>query len=101
MKLFQVPRLTTPLALVIALTLEMMGEFDVDGIWYAVVLVAVVCTAVGIEAVGIVAGETLEGFVRARRWGWAALAFVFMGVYVGVTMYMLRNNDTLFLVLRS
>ena len=57
-------RVFTPAAMLVFLTYEIVGSQEVSGGWVWAVTIGAALTAVGVEAVGIMAGHTLEGYWR-------------------------------------
>jgi len=88
-------RWLTPLALIVSLMLsvypDMAAELDnVVAQWFA--FGAVLATAVGIELTGMMVGETMEGYIKRKQWGWAAFCAILLTAYVVIFFNLLEGE---------
>ena len=88
-------RYLTPLAMVVFMAYEITQSQPVTGWWVWAVGVGAVGSAVGVEAVGIMAGDVLEAEWRLGNVNRASVAGVMLLLYVAVAMFILRHNPTL------
>lgn len=88
-------RVFTPAAMLVFLTYEIAASQQADGFWSLAILVGAALTAVGIEAVGIMSGHTLEGYWRRGDRQRAAVALMLLIVYTGAGLYILWGNRPL------
>jgi hypothetical protein len=86
-------RILTPVAMLVALTYEIVSsQANVAGGWIVAIHIGAAATAVGIEAVGIMAGHVLEGFWRMGDRPRTAVAFGLLLIYTAAGLFILRNN---------
>ncbi len=90
-----VGRVFTPMAMLVFLTYEIVGSQTVSEAWQPWVVVGAILTAVGIEAVGILSGHTLEGFWRIGDKKRAWLSFALLMIYTGAGIAILWGNWSL------
>lgn len=90
-----VGRIFTPAAMLVVLTYEITTSQTVTGGWAVAILIGAAATAVGIEAVGILAGHTFEAYWRAGDNGRARLALALLGIYTAAGVYILWENKAL------
>lgn len=90
-------RIFTPAAMLVALTYEIVSHESTpaSGGWYYALLAGAAATAVGVEAVGILAGHTFEGYWRIGDRNRTALALLLLVIYTVAGLYILRGNDVL------
>jgi hypothetical protein len=88
-------RIFTPAAMLVVLTYEITTSQTVTGGWAIAILIGAAATAVGIEAVGILAGHTFEAYWRAGDNGRARLALLLLGIYTAAGVYILWGNRAL------
>ena len=88
-------RVLTPVAMLVALTYEIVTSQDVTGGWLIAVHIGAAATAVGIEAVGILSGHVFEGFWRIGDRPRAAVAFGLLLIYTAAGLFILRDNPAL------
>ncbi len=89
----QVARVLTPAAMVIFLTMEIVNSQQGIGGWIYPVAIAALFTSVGIEAWGMMSGANVEKSWLLNR---SKLSSgVQLVLYVGVTMWLLKSNQTL------
>lgn len=89
-------RLLTPVAMLVALTYEIVSsQADVTGGWVVAIHIGAAATAVGVEAVGIMAGHVFEGFWRIGDKARSAVAFGLLLIYTGAGLFILRDNAAL------
>lgn len=82
-------RLFTPLAMVVFLAYEISVSQQVPGGWQTAVIVGAVCTAVGVEVVGILSGHAVERFWRLGD-GWrTAVSLLLLTVYTAAGTFIL------------
>lgn len=86
-------RILTPLAMVVFLSYELSQSLAVTGLWYIALLIGSVCTAVGIEIVGILAGHTLEGYWRIGDAWRGLLSFALLLAYTVTAVYILAGTS--------
>lgn len=86
-------RILTPLAMVVFLSYELSQSLAVTGLWYVALLIGSVCTAVGIEIVGILAGHTLEGYWRIGDAWRGLLSFALLLAYTVTAVYILAGTS--------
>lgn len=87
-----VGRIFTPAAMLVVLTYEISTSQDVSGAWLWAILAGASATAVGVEAVGILAGHTFEAYWRVGDNGRARLALALLGVYTVAGLVILWGN---------
>ena len=85
-------RIFTPAAMLVVLTYEISTSQHVTGAWVWAILIGAAATAVGVEAVGILAGHTFEAYWRAGDNGRARLALALLGVYTIAGLVILWGN---------
>jgi len=85
-------RIFTPAAMLVVLTYEITASQTVTGGWAIAILIGAAATAVGIEAVGILAGHTFEAYWRVGDNGRARLALALLGVYTVAGLVILWGN---------
>lgn len=86
-------RIFTPAAMLVVLTYEIStSQDDITGAWVWAILAGAAATAVGVEAVGILAGHTFEAYWRAGDNGRARLALALLGVYTVAGLVILWGN---------
>jgi len=85
-------RIFTPAAMLVVLTYEITASQTVTGGWAIALLMGAAATAVGIEAVGILAGHTFEAYWRVGDNGRARLALALLGVYTVAGLVILWGN---------
>ncbi len=88
-------RIFTPAAMLVVLTYEITASQTVTGGWAIAILIGAAATAVGIEAVGILAGHTFEAYWRAGDNGRARLALALLVIYTIAGVYILWENKAL------
>ena len=97
LSLSNIARFITPVAMVVFLAYEIQNSMQIDGyFWKIAVIIGAVATAIGIEFVGIVSGDSLEGFLNIENNNRAIVSGIALLIYVGVSMYILRHNEALF-----
>lgn len=97
--LLYIGRLLTPAAMIVFLSLEISGSFETaDTVIRFFVVIGAVCTAVGVESVGIGAGHALERFTRREELGRAVVVFGILLGYTAVNMLILWGNEAIRLV---
>lgn len=87
-----VGRIFTPAAMLVVLTYEISTSQNVTGAWVWAILAGAAATAVGVEAVGILAGHTFEAYWRVGDNGRARLALALLGVYTVAGLVILWGN---------
>lgn len=88
-----VGRIFTPAAMLVVLTYEIStSQDDITGAWVWAILAGAAATAVGVEAVGILAGHTFEAYWRVGDNGRARLALALLGVYTVAGLIILWGN---------
>lgn len=85
-------RIFTPAAMLVILTYEISTSQTVTGAWVWAILIGAAATAVGVEAVGILAGHTFEAYWRVGDNGRARLALALLGVYTIAGLVILWGN---------
>jgi len=85
-------RIFTPAAMLVVLTYEISTSQNVTGAWLWAILIGAAATAVGVEAVGILAGHTFEAYWRVGDNGRARLALALLGVYTIAGLVILWGN---------
>lgn len=85
-------RIFTPAAMLVVLTYEISTSQNVTGAWVWAILAGAAATAVGVEAVGILAGHTFEAYWRVGDNGRARLALALLGVYTIAGLVILWGN---------
>lgn len=93
--LLHLARLATPTAMIVFLTYEITRSMEVPGGWGWAVAIGAALTAVGIEATGILSGHALEGFARRNDATRAAIAFLLLGIYTAVGLWLFWSNPTI------
>ncbi len=88
-------RIFTPAAMLVVLTYEITASQTATGGWAIAILIGAAATAVGIEAVGILAGHTFEAYWRAGDNSRARLALALLGIYTAAGVYILWGNRAL------
>lgn len=89
----QIARILTPAAMVIFLTMEIVDSQQGIGWWIYPVAIAALFTSVGIEAWGMMSGANVEkAWLLNRSKLSSSIQLV---LYVGVTMWLLKRNQTL------
>lgn len=82
-------RLFTPLAMVVFLAYEISSSQQVPGAWQTVVILGAVCTAMGVEVVGILSGHAVERFWRLGDSTRTAVSLLLLGVYTAAGTFIL------------
>lgn len=86
-------RIFTPAAMLVVLTYEIStSQENITGAWVWAILAGAAATAVGVEAVGILAGHTFEAYWRVGDNGRARLALALLGVYTIAGLVILWGN---------
>jgi hypothetical protein len=78
--------------MLVVLTYEISTSQHVTGAWVWAILIGASATAVGVEAVGILAGHTFEAYWRAGDSKRAWLALALLGVYTVAGLVILWGN---------
>ncbi len=82
-------RLFTPLAMVVFLAYEISSSQQVPAGWQTAVIVGAVCTAVGVEVVGILSGHAVERFWRLGDSTRTAVSLLLLAVYTAAGTFIL------------
>ncbi len=82
-------RLFTPLAMVVFLAYEISSSQQVPASWQTAVILGAVCTAVGVEVVGILSGHAVERFWRLGDSTRTAVSLLLLGVYTAAGTFIL------------
>lgn len=94
-----IARWTTPAAMVTFLSYELHRSVVTENpFWQIAFLVGSVASAVGIELVGILAGRTMEGYLRVGNLWRGSVSFLLLAVYTVTAVFVLRHNQTLVVV---
>lgn len=89
-------RVLTPVAMLVVLTYEITAsQTEATGAWAIAILIGAAATAVGIEAVGILAGHVLEGFWRSGDVQRTRMAASLLAIYTAAGVYILWGNPAL------